>query len=945
VRFSKQGDLKTTHKQGIIRGAQSYDCGSDFQILTMNTKVLYSVFKRNFVGYLSNPTGYVFICVFVLLSSIAAFLPDDFFNANLANLDQLNRWFPLIMLVFIPAITMGIWADERRQGTDELLLTIPASDFDIVLGKFKAAVCIYTISLLFSFVCNLLILRYLGTPDIGLFLCTYIGYWLIGVAMISVGMVASFLTGNLTVSYILGAICCAPFIALQWINAAPIHADTAGLLKSFSIASQFEFFGRGIVTFSGLFYFGMITATMLYVSMILIGRRHWTASRKYQGMSHFTVRTVCLLAIGLSLVFMFRHNDIRADLTEEQLSSLSQETIDLLKNFNPEHPVVIEAFLSPDVPETHVQTRMDIVALLDEIETRCAGKVIIRRHFNIRPNTEAALIASQRFDIRPQDVSFASRGRREHRSIFLGVAFRSGLDTLVLPFIDRGLSVEYELIRSLTSVVEQKRKRIGILKTDAPIFGRFDMQTFSMSPPWLIVEELQKQYTVVDVDPAQPITERFDVLLAIQPSAMGFQEMVHFVDAVRSGQQAVIFEDPLPVYVRGVPGTAEPRQGNNPMMTRMPTPKGNIGLLWELLGVSIEGTQAVWQEYQPIRQLPQIPKGFVFLDRSLEQDRTKNFPFDREDAVTSALQYMMLPFPGRITEYIPFMLVEQQENPLTVTPLLQTFQQPAGSVRTQSVMRGLRNGEWERDMVNEAEPQNLAVRIRGELPPPPAPELLEGQTPVRPVPVDIDVILVADIDLLSDMLFTLRQMGNEPGSGINLNFDNVTFVLNAIDSIAGDERFLEIRSRRPIHRTLSKFDENTDVIRRETMETRQALLQELEEAKTTAEKDVRDRIEQLRQELRSGTMNPQEAERRLSAAIMTAEKELAAKLERMQRQLNTELAEAEVKLNEHVSDVQGKYKLRSVVLPPIPPLLIALTVFFVRRIRESEGVPVSRRRK
>ena len=244
----------------------------------MNTKVLYSVFKRNFVGYLSNPTGYVFICVFVLLSSIAAFLPDDFFNANLANLDQLNRWFPLIMLVFIPAITMGIWADERRQGTDELLLTIPASDFDIVLGKFKAAVCIYTISLLFSLVCNLLILRYLGTPDIGLFLCTYIGYWFVGVAMISVGMVASFLTGNLTVSYILGAICCAPFIALQWIDAAPIHADAAGLLKSFSIASQFELFGRGIVTFSSILYFVMVTATMLYLSMILIGRRHWAAS-------------------------------------------------------------------------------------------------------------------------------------------------------------------------------------------------------------------------------------------------------------------------------------------------------------------------------------------------------------------------------------------------------------------------------------------------------------------------------------------------------------------------------------------------------------------------------------------------------------------------------------------------------------------------------------------
>ncbi|MCU0961141.1 MAG: ABC-2 transporter permease [Pirellulaceae bacterium] len=152
----------------------------------------YAVLKRNFVGYFSNPTGYVFLCMFVLLSSFAAFWPHEFFTANLANLDQLNLYLPLIMLVFIPAITMSIWSDERRQGTDELLLTLPAGDFDIVIGKYLAAAAIFTASLMFSQISNFTVLLSLamGDVDLGLFLTTYLGYWLTGLAMLSIGMVS-----------------------------------------------------------------------------------------------------------------------------------------------------------------------------------------------------------------------------------------------------------------------------------------------------------------------------------------------------------------------------------------------------------------------------------------------------------------------------------------------------------------------------------------------------------------------------------------------------------------------------------------------------------------------------------------------------------------------------------------------------------------------------------
>ena len=132
----------------------------------------FAVMKRNFVGYFSNPTGYVFLCLFVLLTSFAAFWPHEFFTTNLANFDQLNRFLPYIMLIFIPAITMSTWSEERRQGTDELLLTLPAHDFDIVIGKYFAALLVFTVSLLFSQLSNYAVLISMtgGNLDSGLLL-------------------------------------------------------------------------------------------------------------------------------------------------------------------------------------------------------------------------------------------------------------------------------------------------------------------------------------------------------------------------------------------------------------------------------------------------------------------------------------------------------------------------------------------------------------------------------------------------------------------------------------------------------------------------------------------------------------------------------------------------------------------------------------------------------
>jgi ABC-2 type transport system permease protein len=950
----------------------------------MNTNVLCAVFKRNFVNYFANPTGYVFICVFLLLSSCAAFRPSEFFSANLCNLDALNGAITLILLFFVPAITMGVWADENRQGTDELLLTIPAGDLEIVLGKYLACVAIYTVALVFSGVSNYLFLWWLGGPDKGLFLSNYLGYWFLGLAMLSIGMVASFLTRNLTVAYILGAVLNGLVVLTWYADMIPtVPYAWAMVAKHWSLGGQFQEFGRGIIGLSGVVYFLMIAAIMLYLCMVLIGRRHWIRSGLWLVLgSHFILRAVAMGAMAVGAVYFLYNHPLRLDATSEHLSTLSPRTDEVIDGLRKAYqtaevkrPVRIEAFVSTKVPETYLQTRLNLLSTLRELKARAGDMMEVQINDTERTGAMAEL-AKQRYGIAPKRVLNIVHGSYNPDQIFLSVAVTCGLERVVLPFIDRGTPVEYELVRAICTVERQKRKRVGVVESDAPLFGRFSMQ--GQSPAWQLITDLKKQYEVIQVNPAQPIPlrkpaskpgekeEGFDVLLAVQPSAMGPPECENLIAAIRAGQPTVLFEDPFPYFAPEIPGTSQPRRPPDQMqamfMPQQNVQKGNLKPLWEMLGIAFSGSengddfqpipgdeeglgaadQIVFQNYNPYPKQP-FPPEFVFLDNACGG---KGFdPFNEKDPISSGLQHLLFPAPGYIEKRNSSKLRDYDFEPLMRTST------NSGTLRTsQMILRTMLGSDLNPDRPHKLGPNTeyiLAAHITGRLPAAVAPDPKQDPKarPEKAPDAKVNVVLVADIDMLTDAFFELREQGEVPGTGMTFDFDNTTFVLNAIDALAGEDRFLELRKRRPRHRTLTRVDERLEESRKEESAAHEKFRKDKDDNIKKESDKLNEEMKNLEERLKKDpTIEQADIARRKQTALLDGQRRVKARKEELEENYVQQTDEISNKLEAKIQNLRGWYMLCAVLLPPVAPLLLAGFVFVARRAREREGVSKTRLR-
>ncbi|MFK8012538.1 MAG: ABC transporter permease subunit [Marinicellaceae bacterium] len=233
-----------------------------------------AIIKRELQGYFSTPIAYVFIVIFLILSGVFAFYLGGLYERNQADLSPFFTFHPWLYLFLVPAVSMRMWSEERRSGNIELLMTLPVKQWDLVLGKFFSSWIFIAISLFLTFPIWISI-NYLGNPDNGLIIASYIGSLLLAGAFLAIGSCVSVASKNQVISFIITAVICFLFL----LAGLPMVLDffsswlpqfLVDSIASTSFLGHYASINKGVLDLGDIAYFTMVIVVWLFATSILL---------------------------------------------------------------------------------------------------------------------------------------------------------------------------------------------------------------------------------------------------------------------------------------------------------------------------------------------------------------------------------------------------------------------------------------------------------------------------------------------------------------------------------------------------------------------------------------------------------------------------------------------------------------------------------------------------
>ncbi|MBV8798393.1 MAG: ABC transporter permease subunit [Alphaproteobacteria bacterium] len=235
---------------------------------------VWAIFKREFAAYFATPLAYVFIVIFLFTMGAFTFYIGRFYETNMASLEIFFSYQPWLYLFFIPAIAMRLWAEERRTGTMELLLTLPVPLWATVVGKFLAAWAFTGVALALTFPIWITV-NYLGHPDNGVIVASYLGSLLMAGAYLAIGACISATTKNQVIAFVVSVVVCFLFT----ISGAPLVIDffqawapfaLVSAISSFSFLTHFLAITQGVIDLRDLIFFFSLITLFLAANIVLV---------------------------------------------------------------------------------------------------------------------------------------------------------------------------------------------------------------------------------------------------------------------------------------------------------------------------------------------------------------------------------------------------------------------------------------------------------------------------------------------------------------------------------------------------------------------------------------------------------------------------------------------------------------------------------------------------
>ena len=857
-------------------------------------KNIKAVFKREFKAYFDSPVAYVFLTAFLVLAGFLTFGVAMFYERRQADLTPFFFWHPWVYLLLVPAATMGLWADERRNGTAELLLTLPVTLREVLVGKFLAAWSFVGIGLALTFPVALTA-GYLGSPDWGAVFCGYLGSFLLAGASVAIGVFASTLSRSSVVGFVVSL---ALVFLLLIIGFDPVIGAVAAwgvptaitdAVASCSLLSHFESLRRGVVDLADVgYYFGVIVFMLAAAKTVTDGRR---------GASKGLVGLVLVGAIAASSVVILANLPLRADMTAEGLYTLSKGSKAVLAKLDKD--VTLKYYVSSSSAEMPMalKTYAQQVGNLLQEYARAGGGNLVVEEYDPKPDSDAEEWA-QRYGIEPQ-----TGGNPFGAGIYFGVVAVCGdrEETLGVLSPRTESTLEYDLTRLVTRVAWPERPVVGVMTSLPDVLGGQAnpmMMQMGQRPPqgWAAFSELAKDYDVRAIDPdAEKIDDDVKTLVLVHAKNLSDKALYAIDQFVLRGGKLVACVDPF-----SIKDMQTSRQSANPMMGGMGGDgPSTLGKLFDAWGVTYEEGKIAC-DLEAATKLSNGQGGAESNPAFLSLGAAN---MAKGDLLVADLTNVMFPFAGALA-------YEKKDMDLTFEPVITTSMENACTTDKMSLQYG-----GMKDMVPDGKARVLAARLSGTFKTayPKGPDgtndvsqaLSEGKG---------NVIVFADSDFLADD-FCVRMMRTPFGSIPQLINENLMLFSNVIEQFAGREELIGVRSRGASDRPFTVVNE----LEAEATKKWQA-----------REAEFQEELQKTQQRLSALQKEKKGSERFI---LSKEQQEEIVKLRKAQADTRKQLKSVRKELTSDIDSLGLRLKIANIALVPALVVLFGLLRGYLRRRR------------